>query len=234
MAKKKGGIGRLFGAITGSPYERLLKQIDKLLNEHGDNDKKLGNSLGKLVKVISNQYNEDNIDEEEHDLLVEAIEEVDPQGRIFDKLSEDDDTFYSGGDVPDAPQIKSGKKVNLDDLMRSRDDSFSGSFGRDEFDEFKARMSAEFMRESHEAVEAGDHHHSQELGGDHRVFGDAEDELSKVKSEIAEESGLSDPSVGEDDEDYYVDEDGCEWWKDDDGYWWYRPAGDEDWHPYEE
>ena len=234
MAKKKGGIGRLFGAITGSPYERLLKQIDKLLNEHGDNDKKLGNSLGKLVKVISNQYNEDNIDEEEHDLLVEAIEEVDPQGRIFDKLSEDDDTFYSGGDVPDAPQIKSGKKVNLDDLMRSRDDSFSGSFGRDEFDEFKARMSAEFMRESHEAVEAGDHHHSQELGGDHRVFGDAEDELSKVKSEIAEESGLSDPSAGEGDEDYYVDEDGCEWWKDDDGYWWYRPAGDEDWHPYEE
>ncbi len=232
MAKKKGGFGRLFGAITGSPYERLLKQIDKLLDEHGDNEKKLGNSFNKLVKVIGDQYNEDNIDEEEHDLLIEAIEEVDPQGRVFDKLSEDEDSFYSG-DVPDAPQIKGGKKVNLDDLMRSRDDSFSSSFGRDEFEDFKARMSEEFMRESHEAVEAGDHH-SQDLGGDHRVFGDADDELNKVKSEIAEESGLADPNAEEENEDYYVDEDGCEWWKDDDGYWWYRPAGDSEWYPYEE
>lgn len=233
MAKKKGGFGRLLGAITGSPYERLLKQIDKLVNDFGDNDKKLGNSLGKLVKVITEQYNEENIDEEEHDLLVESIEEVDPQGRSFDKLSEDEDSFYSG-DVPDAPTIKGGKKVNLDDLMRTRDDSFSGSFGRDEFEDFKARMSDEFVRESHEAVEAGDHQHTQELGGDHRVFSDSDDELNKVKAEIAEESGLEDPSGGQDDEDYYVDEDNCEWWKDDDGYWWFRPAGESDWQPYEE
>ena len=210
MAKKKGGFGRLLGAITGSPYERLLKQIDKLVNDFGDNDKKLGNSLGKL-----------------------SIEEVDPQGRSFDKLSEDEDSFYSG-DVPDAPTIKGGKKVNLDDLMRTRDDSFSGSFGRDEFEDFKARMSDEFVRESHEAVEAGDHQHTQELGGDHRVFSDSDDELNKVKAEIAEESGLEDPSGGQDDEDYYVDEDNCEWWKDDDGYWWFRPAGESDWQPYEE
>lgn len=233
MAKKKGGFGRLLGAITGSPYERLLKQIDKLVNDFGDNDKKMGNQLNKLVKVIAEQYDEENIDEEEHDLLIEAIEEVDPQGRRFEKLSEEEDSFYAG-DVPDAPALKGGKKVNLDDLMRSRDDSFAGSFGRDEFEDFKARMSDEFVRESYEAVEAGDHHHSQELGGDHRVFGDADDELNKVKAEIAEESGLEDPNADEGDEDYYVDEDNCEWWKDDDGYWWFRPAGEDDWQPYEE
>jgi len=32
MAKKKGGFGRFLGAITGTPYERLLKQVDKLVN----------------------------------------------------------------------------------------------------------------------------------------------------------------------------------------------------------
>ena len=31
--KKKGGLGRLFGAITGGPFERLQKQIDKTITD---------------------------------------------------------------------------------------------------------------------------------------------------------------------------------------------------------
>ena len=75
MAKKKRGFGRIFGAITGSPYERLLKQVDKVVDEAGS-DRALAKTLRKLVKTVSQQYEEGNIDEEEHDLVIEAIEEV--------------------------------------------------------------------------------------------------------------------------------------------------------------
>ena len=78
MAKKKGRLGRLFGAITGSPYERLIKQVDKLV-ETSDDDRILGKNLLKLVKITGQNYEEEKIDEEEHDLIIEAIEEIDPQ-----------------------------------------------------------------------------------------------------------------------------------------------------------
>ena len=51
MAKKKGGLGRFLGAITGSPYERLQKQIDKVIKE-ASSDKALAKTLNKLVKMI--------------------------------------------------------------------------------------------------------------------------------------------------------------------------------------
>ena len=38
MAKKKGGFGRFLGAITGTPYERLLKQVDKLVDQYDDDE----------------------------------------------------------------------------------------------------------------------------------------------------------------------------------------------------
>ena len=38
MAKKKGGFGRFLGAITGTPYERLLKQIDKLVDQYDEDE----------------------------------------------------------------------------------------------------------------------------------------------------------------------------------------------------
>ncbi|HIL66029.1 MAG TPA: hypothetical protein EYG33_07685, partial [Candidatus Poseidoniales archaeon] len=117
MAKKKGGFGRLLGAITGSPYERLLKQVDKVVNE-ASNDKALAKTLKKLVKVVGQQFEEENIDDEEHDLLLEAIEDVDPEERTFSKLNDDSEEFYSG-DVPDAPELNVGKRKNLDDLMKS-------------------------------------------------------------------------------------------------------------------
>ena len=76
--KKKGGLGRLFGAITGGPFERLQKQIDKIIAEN-ESEKKLARSLEQLVRVIGQQYEEGNIDEEEHDILVEEIEDNDQQ-----------------------------------------------------------------------------------------------------------------------------------------------------------
>ena len=231
MAKKKGGLGRIFGAITGSPYERLLKQIEKLVKENKGNEGKLARHLKKLVQIVSQNFKEENIDEEEHDLIIEAIEEADPNGRSFPKLSEEDDAFYSG-DAP-APELKRDKRKTLDDLMTASGKEFVGSYGRDEFDEFKARMTDEFYAESDEAIAAGDH--QSEIRTEHRVFGGAEDDIDDIKKKFAEESGLVNPDEEEEeDEGYSVDENGVEWFEDEDGYWWYREPGQDDWQAYDE
>ena len=233
MAKKKGGFGRFIGALTGTPYERLLKQVDKLVSEHEDDDRKLARTLQKLVKIVGENYEEENIDEEEHDLIIESIEEVDPENRSFDKLSEDEDSFYSGA-VPDAPELKLGKRKTLDELMQSKGDEFVGSYGRDEFEEFKSRMTDDFFAESDDAIRKGDH--EAEVAKENRAFGDEDEELEQLKQQISKESGLVDPNA-EDEEDlegYSVDEDGVEWFEDEDGYWWYREEGQDDWQPYDE
>ncbi len=230
MAKKKGGFGRFIGAITGSPYEKLEKQIDKVVAE-AQNDRALAKTLKKLVKVIGEQYEEENIDDEEHDLLLESIEEVDPEGRIFPKLTDDSDDFYDSGDMPDSPDLKLGKRKNLDELMRAQGNEFVGSFGRDEFEEFRQSMAADFYADSDEAIAAGDH--QQEIRTQNRVFTDVEEELSQVKKQMAQESGLDNPDAQEEEEDYYTDDDGVEWWKDEDGYWWYREPGQADWQPHD-
>ena len=231
MAKKKGGLGRIFGAITGSPYERLLKQVEKLVKENKGDEGKLAKHLKKLVQIVSQNFKEENIDEEEHDLIIEAIEEADPNGRSFPKLSEDEDAFYAG-DVPDAPELKRDKRKNLDDLMSASGKEFVGSYGRDEFDEFKARMTDEFYAESDEAIAAGDH--QSEIRTEHRVFAGAEDDIDDIKKKFAEESGLVNPDEEEEEEGYSVDENGVEWFEDEDGYWWYREPGQEDWQAYDE
>ena len=231
MAKKKGGLGRIFGAITGSPYERLLKQIEKLVKENKGNEGKLARHLKKLVQIVSQNFKEENIDEEEHDLIIEAIEEADPNGRSFPKLSEEDDAFYSGD--ASAPELKRDKRKTLDDLMTASGKEFVGSYGRDEFDEFKARMTDEFYAESDEAIAAGDH--QSEIRTEHRVFAGAEDDIDDIKKKFAEESGLANPDEEEDDEEgYSVDENGVEWFEDEDGYWWYREPGQDDWQAYDE
>ncbi len=230
MAKKKGGFGRFIGAITGSPYERLQKQIDKVVSE-AENDRSLAKTLKKLVKAIGQQYEQENIDEEEHDLLLESIEEVDPEGRTFSKLTDDSDDFYDGGELPDAPSLNLGKRKNLDDLMKAQGNEFTGSFGRDEFEEYRRTMAADFYAESDDAVAAGDHQH--EIRTQNRVFADAEEGIGQLKKQMAEESGLEDPN-SDDDEDYYVDDDNVEWWKDEDGYWWYREPGQDDWQPHDD
>ena len=230
MAKKKGGFGRFLGAITGSPYERLLKQIDKVVAD-APSDRALGKTLKKMVKAIGEQYDDENIDEEEHDLLIEAIEDADPEGRTFGKLTDSSDAFYDSGDMPDSPTLKLGKRKDLDDLMKAQGNEFVGSFGRDEFDEFKRTMAADFYADSDDAIAAGDH--QAEIRTQNRVFADAEDGIDNLKRQMAEESGLEHHVEEEEDEDYYVDENNVEWWKDDDGYWWYREPGQEDWQPHD-
>ena len=202
MAKKKGGIGRFIGAITGTPYERILKQVDKLVSEYGNDERKLAKNLKKLVSIVTENYENENIDEEEHDLLIEAIEEVDPDGRSFSKVSEDDDSFYSGA-VPDAPELNLGKRENLDDLMQSKGNEFVGSYGRDEFEEFKARMTNDFFAESDEAIRKGDH--EAEIRTENRVFSDEQEELEQLKQQISQESGMVDPNAEEEEEEQDVE-----------------------------
>jgi hypothetical protein len=232
MAKKKGGFGRFLGAITGSPYERMQKQIDKAIDE-AESDRALAKTLKKMVKAIGQQYEEENIDEEEHDLLIEAIEDADPEGRTFGKLTDSSDAFYDSGEMPDSPKLNLGKRKNLDELMKSQGDEFVGSFGRDEFDDFKRTMAADFYADSDDAIAAGDH--QAEIRTQNRVFADSDDGIDQLKKQMAQESGLEHHvEEEEEDENYYVDEDDVEWWKDDDGYWWYREPGQEDWQPHEE
>ena len=247
MARKKGGFGRFLGALTGTPYEKLLKQVEKAVEEFDDDDKGLAKRLRRLVDETGDKYEDEEIDEEEHDLVIEAIEEADPRGRSFGKVT-DEDSFYSG-DIPDAPELNTGKRVNLDDLMKSRGDEFLGSYGRDEFDEFRDKMTEEFFAEADAAIAQGDH--EAEIRTDHRVFGGAESDVEDVKRRIAEESDLPgskstptpvqqpEPEVVEEeyedeDDGYSVDEDGTEWFEDEEGYWWYRPEGENDWIAYEE
>ena len=62
MARKKRGIGKILGAIAGSPYERLLKQVDKLV-ETSVNERMLAKNLEKLVSITAENYDEEKIDE---------------------------------------------------------------------------------------------------------------------------------------------------------------------------
>jgi len=233
MAKKKGRMGKIFGALAGSPYERLLKQVDKLV-EASVNDRMLAKNLEKLVSITAENYDEEKIDEEEHDLIIESIEEADPEGRTFPKMDEADDPFYMG-DAPDAPVLKGQKRQTLDDLMKAKGNEFTGRFGRDEFEDYKSKMAQEFLKESDDAIKKGDH--VANIGVVNRVFADADEEIYRVKQEITEETGMVEPSTEEESDypdGYSVDEDGTEWFEDEDGYWWYRMEGDEDWQPYEE
>ena len=231
MAKKKGRLGRIFGAITGSPYERLIKQVDKLV-ETSEDDRILGKNLVKLVKITGQNYEEEKIDEEEHDLIIEAIEEIDPQNRVFGKVSDDEDSFYMG-DSPDAPELNLGKRKNLDQLMKSKGNEFTGSYGREEFEEFRSKMTQDFLDESDKAVRDGDH--SANIGTVNRVFADVDDEVQQLKRSISEETGMEDPNAEDDLPDgYSIDEDGTEWVEDEDGYWWYRLVGEEEWLPHDE
>ena len=38
MAKKKSGFGRFVGALAGTPYDRLMKLIEKTVNQSDDGD----------------------------------------------------------------------------------------------------------------------------------------------------------------------------------------------------
>lgn len=242
MAKKKSGFGRFLGAITGTPYERLLKQVEKLVDQYDEDEEELANQLEAMVDQAGDAYEEETIDEEEHDLIIEAIEEADPENRVFGKLGSEDDAFYDG-DVPNAPELKREKRANLDDLMKAKGDEFTGSFGREEFEEFRERMTDDFYQESDNAIRQGDH--QADIRTTNRVFGGAEEDVDDAKRRISEETGMSNPAVQpeeteeeeleeEYDGNYSIDEDGVEWFEDEDGYWWYREEGQTEWQPYDE
>jgi hypothetical protein len=231
LARKKKGLGGFLGSLTGTPYDRLSRHIEK--TEENTEIEELGRELNKISKIIRREYDQENIDEEEHDILIEAIEEVHPEGRTFSKLQSDTEEAFDADNMPDAPEPELGGPVNLDELMRANSDSSQGSWGSSEYDDYKRQMAEEFYKDSDEAIASGDHDQmvSQDpVAG--RVFHDVEDTAVEVKKEIRREQGEDVEEEEEpDDEDYYVDDDNVEWWRDDDGQWWYRTPGNDDWYP---
>ena len=230
MAGKKRGLGGFIGGLTGTPYDRLSRHIEKTAANTKKGD--LGKELTKIVKIVRREYEQENLDEEEHDLLVEDIETAHPGGRTFPKLLSDSDEFYDDENMPDAPELELGGPVNLDELMRGPSDNSQGSWGSDEYDEYKREMAEEFYKDSDEAIASGDHEQMQSqdpVAG--RVFHNVEDTASEVKKDILREQGVDVDSEEEEDEDYYVDDDNVEWWRDDDGAWWFREPGQDDWYP---
>jgi len=186
MAKKK--RRSLMDKLQGSPFERLNRQIEKIAAKADDPDE-LASELVELAKNIRRAFREEDVDAEEHDLLMEYIEEADPQGREFDKVSAQGDEFYSGGSfIPNAPDLEVGSEVDLDELMRSDKKSFTGGFARDEYDEAKARLAEEFYRESDEAMSSGSSTNRRQLEDPMgRRFGDAEEEVQEARRRIADE-----------------------------------------------
>ena len=227
---KKGGFGRFLGGLAGKPYDRLMNQLEKIAD--GFSGAELAAECDKFVKVVRRTLDNEQIDEEEHDLIIEEVEEIHPDGKTYPRLGDDSEEFYDGDDIPDAPELDLGGTVNLDDLMKSKDGAFTGSFGRDEYEEYRQKMAEDFFKESDEAIASGDHEGMESQDPGHRVFHDVEDEARDMKRQIAQEMGVE-TNEEEEDESYRVDEDGTEWWQDDDGAWWYRPQGEEDWYPYE-
>ena len=229
---RKGGFGRFLGGIAGRPYDKLMNRLEKIADEFEGNT--LANECDKFVKVVRRTLDEEQIDEEEHDLIMEEVEEIHPGGKSYPRLGDDSEEFYDGDELPDAPELNLGGGVDLDQLMRSRDGAFTGSFGRDEYEEYRQQMAEDFFKESDEAVASGDHEGMQSQDPGNRVFHDVEDEARDLKRQIAEEMGVEVESEGEEAGETRVDEDGTEWWQDDDGAWWYRPQGEGDWYPYDE
>ena len=227
---KRGGFGKFLGGLAGRPYDRLMSRLEKIAKEHSGSS--LASECEKFVKIVRRTLDEEQIDEEEHDLIMEEIEEIHPEGKTYPRLGDDSEDFYDGEELPDAPELDLGRRSNLDDLMKTKDGSFTGSFGRDEYEEYRQRMAQDFFKESDEAIASGDHQNMTSQDPGHRVVHDVEDEAKDLKRKIAQEMGVE--VEEEEDDTYRVDEDGTEWWQDDDGAWWYRPQGEEDWYPYED
>jgi len=227
---KKGGFGRFLGGLAGRPYDKLMNRLEKIGEEFtGD---ALAAECDKFVKVVKRTHDDEQIDEEEHDLIIEDVEEIHPGGKTYGRLGDDSEEFYDADELPDAPELDLGRGVDLDKLMRSKQGSFTSSFGRDEYEEYRQKMAEDFFKESDDAIAAGDHEGMESQDPGNRVFNDVEDEARDLKRQIAAEMGVT--TEEKKDESTRVDEDGTEWWQDDDGAWWYRSQGEEDWYPYEQ
>ena len=230
LMAKKGGFGRFLGGLAGRPYDKLMNRLEKIAEEFtGD---ALAAECDKFVKVVKRTHDDEQIDEEEHDLIIEDVEEIHPGGKTYGRLGDDSEEFYDADELPDAPELDLGRGVDLDKLMRSKEGSFTGSFCRDEYEEYRQKMAEDFFKESDDAIAAGDHEGMESQDPGNRVFNDVEDEARDLKRQIAAEMGIE--TEEETDDSTRTDEDGTEWWQDDDGAWWYRSQGEEDWYPYEQ
>ncbi|RAH15177.1 MAG: hypothetical protein CMB56_003420 [Methanobacteriota archaeon] len=233
MVKRKSRFSKFIGALTGTPYDKLLKQIENLPDVLED-DRQLAREIRKFMKIIVKANKEGKIDDDEHDLLIEELEDIDPEGRTFDKINDEDDEYYSTEGVPDAPSVKTGKNIDLDSLMRKKSNQFTGSFGREEFESYREQMALEFAEESRNALEEGYSNKSDNnIDPTGRVFRDDEEDALETKRRIAIESGLINETENLEEE-YTVDEDGVEWYEDENGQWWYREPDENDWYPAEE
>ena len=228
---KKGGFGKFLGGIAGRPYDSLMSRLEKVAKEFSGAE--LAKECDRFVKIVRRTLDDEKIDEEEHDLLMEEVEEIHPNEKTYPRLGEEGDEFFDGENLPDAPDLDLGKRQNLDDLMKARDGAFVGSYGRDEYEEYRQSMAEEFFKESDEAIAAGDHFEMTAQDPSHRIFADQEADEAEVKRKIAIETGAISEDETTSDDTYRVDEDGTEWWQDDEDQWWYRPKGEADWFPYE-
>lgn len=189
---RKSAFGRFLGAVAGSPYQRLSKMFDKLLDDHGDDENELGRQVKRAVKLVQQNYEAEKLDADEHDLLMEQLEDMDPQGRQFPRLEDEEDSTDWIDNAEGPTGLTRAGGADLDDIMRGRSSDFESSFATDEYAEYKARMTDEFLRESDESIRRGGPQHVR--GGDPsgRVFSDPDD-VSEAKRRIAEEAGIRMP-----------------------------------------
>ena len=234
MAKRKSRFGNFISALTGTPYDKLLKQIENLPDSFKE-DRELSKEIRRFMKIIVKAHKEERIDDDEHDLLIEELEDIDPEGRNFDKINEEEE-YYTNEGVPDTPSVKMSKNIDLDSLMRKKSNQFTGSFGREEFDTYREQMAREFAEESKSAVEEGYSDKTEtNIDPTGRVFRDDEEDALETKRRIAIESGLINETDDlEEEEEYTVDEDGVEWYEDENGQWWYREPDEDDWYAAQE
>ena len=187
---RKNALGRLMGALAGSPYQRITKQLDKVLGEV-ENEAELAKRVEQYVRLIEKNYAEARIDADEHDLLMEQLEDMDPLARSFPRLEADDESTDWIDDAA-GPNVMTGMGgSDLDEVMRSKKDTFGSSFARDEYEEYKARMTEEFLRESDDVLRRGGPQHVRARDPTGRVFVDDWEEANMVKQKIAQEAGIN-------------------------------------------
>ena len=75
---KKGGFGRFLGGFAGRPYDQLMNRLEKISGEF--NGAALASECDKFVSTVRKTLEKEQIDEEEHDLLMEEVEEIHPDG----------------------------------------------------------------------------------------------------------------------------------------------------------
>ena len=65
---KRGGFGKFLGGLAGRPYDRLMSRLEKIAKEHSGSS--LASECEKFVKIVRRTLDEEQIDEEEHDLIM--------------------------------------------------------------------------------------------------------------------------------------------------------------------